>query len=199
MELDGEEITPLKRRRKKKEKDSLSDADSIKASKEPAEKNQLTPTKKKSSKTKNIAFISPAKESPCKNLEKKTTIDNPESFKGVFCSSNNKPDMMFFKPRDSEDVTRDKLIHCPICHINLQFLHGTTPQCHINQCLDSQPDFEQSLLLLMILNSKVLLPKLRSCYLYGNWSSENLIRHKTKNFHCKFFFLKYCISKLMFE
>ena len=32
--------------------------------------------------------------------------------------------------------------NCPVCIIDLNFIHGTTPQAHINKCLDLDPKFE---------------------------------------------------------
>lgn len=156
MESEGEEITPLKRRRKKKGKGGFVDAYSNQQHSTASttttttsdNKNKITPTKKKNSITTKETYMpsTPDKHPlPYKDdlSNDTTTTDNLLSFKGIFCSANNKPDMMFFKPRGDQDATKDKLVHCPICHFNLQFLHGTTAQCHINQCLDAQPDFEQ--------------------------------------------------------
>ena len=176
MESESEEITPLKRRRKKKDKVGCFDADSNKqystsintttttttattTTTTAQNENKLTPTKKNSTPTKknSIKITNIYESSPNKELlsctvnnttSTKANTENLLSFKGVFCSANNKPDMMFFKPRSCENAVKDKLIHCPICQINLQFLHGTTSQCHINQCLDMQPDFEQGLFVL---------------------------------------------------
>lgn len=158
MKSDQEEIiTPLKRHKKKKRKANSTISIQNNRQIPSINKEQLTPTKK------NIIQSSPTKSSPAKSspikaspenasqtkvspfkLSKVTVNNDEQSFKGVFCSSNNKPDMMFFKPRINEqDASTEKLIYCPICCINLQFLHGTTSQLHINKCLDRQPDFEQ--------------------------------------------------------
>ena len=32
--------------------------------------------------------------------------------------------------------------NCPVCIIDLNFIHRTTPQAHINKCLDLNPKFE---------------------------------------------------------
>ncbi|XP_066914790.1 uncharacterized protein [Clytia hemisphaerica] len=65
------------------------------------------------------------------------------STKAFFSSSYNKADQVFFKPRNLNNTGSQKTTLCPVCNINLLFLHGVSPQFHINECLDRNPNFEE--------------------------------------------------------
>ena len=76
------------------------------------------------------------------NLERNTS--NPINFFSPskrFSSLNNRSAGPFIS------VTQPPLLSmkygkCPVCIIDLNFIHGTTPQAHINKCLDLDPKFE---------------------------------------------------------
>lgn len=156
QENDDEGITPLKRRRKQRKNSTklLIDGDLNKPNQDA--------TKNASSSTKN------EEDGSCRKLKKKDSnedkqphleqlknveaIDNNKNsadeldhilHNGIFCSRNNKADMQYFKPKKELPPSDEKLVFCPVCKIHLGFLHGNSPQAHINDCLDRGPEFEK--------------------------------------------------------
>lgn len=128
MESD-EEITPLKRRRKKNSTYGIK--------------------QQQSDEVKDTMFHSKTEdklkeESITKTNDQKHYSDdcNPALINEIFCSRNIKPDM-YFKPKNEFPTIEEKVIYCPVCKIHLGFLHGNSPQAHINDCLDREPEFEK--------------------------------------------------------
>lgn len=65
---------------------------------------------------------------------------------GMFCSRNLKPDMQYFKPKNLVEMEGQNMVFCPVCKIHLRFIHGKSPQAHINECLDQDPEFEKGII-----------------------------------------------------
>ena len=179
MDDSDEEIQPLKR--KKKRSDTPSRTPSIVKHTRVKINNESTPAKNLSTKfednsqkchmsrkEKQPASSSKQSEHPSisaliSNGENpsKSAADSPQktkmkneadtSTKALFSSSYNKADQVFFKPRNPNNDGSQKPTFCPVCNINLLFLHGVSPQFHINECLDRNPNFEDGKFLMIFI------------------------------------------------
>ena len=157
-----EEIKPLKRRRKQRKSTknypTYTVADIEVKSKNSRNINKLLQISPKTDAVETKHFIkkqqkvnTQAMSSSSSQSETKPKTESPkklqdEHSKGMFCSRNNKPDMQYFQPRKEPEKNVVQSFHCPVCNINLNFLHGKSPQAHINECLDINPEFEKGIM-----------------------------------------------------